>query len=374
MTDHPLSRTFVPLTANLLVATAVTNGLSRLIAINLSTGSWKLLADDKTLCHISGDSVAKLDDNSVLVIGNGTVSHKAVHRIDVEHPENNKVIRKAIDEKFPDGIFARPETLRVRSKGSPTRDIFGFLWMPRNPLYTGPTGELPPLILNTHGGPTGHTGSGLNLRGQYFTSRGYAYLELNYTGSTGHGRHYRESLFGNWGIVDSADVVEVADHLADAGRVNRNGIGITGASAGGYNTLQSLSRYPGKFAGGVCVCGISDLLSFNDGTHKLESDYTEALVLHPGVSEEEKLKIFRERSAMYHTDGMDSPLLLLHGQADTVVPIQQARIIAEALKKLDRDVEIIEVEDEGHMFSKPSSAKLWLLEEERWWKKTLLKH
>jgi dipeptidyl aminopeptidase/acylaminoacyl peptidase len=356
-----------------LVATAITNGLSRLIAINLETGSWKLLADEKTLCHISSDAIAKLDDHSVLAIGDGTVSHKAVYKIDIANPQNSKVIRRAIDEKFPDGIYSRPETLRVPSKGSPSRDIFGFLWMPRNPKYTGPTGKLPPLIINTHGGPTGHTGSGLNLRIQYFTSRGYAYLELNYTGSTGHGREYRESLFGDWGIVDSADVVEVADFLASSGRIDPDSIGITGASAGGYNTLQSLSRYPGRFAGGVCVCGISDLSSLNDGTHKLESDYTEALVLHPGVSEEEKLKIFHDRSAMYHTENMDSPLLLLHGQADTVVPIQQARIIAEALKKLNRDVEIIEVEEEGHMFSKPSSGKLWLLQEERWWRKTLLR-
>lgn len=330
------------------------------------------MADDKKLCALSGDAVAQLDGLTVLAIGNGTVSHRSVYKIDVTHPENIEVIRTATDEKFPNNLFSPPETIHVRSKGSPSRDIYGFLWMPRNPKYTAPNEQLPPLIINTHGGPTGHTGHGLNLRTQYFTSRGYAYLELNYTGSTGHGRKYRESLFGNWGIVDAADVVEVADYLANSRRINPDAIGITGASAGGYNTLQCLSRYPGKFAGGVAVCSISDLESFNVGTHKLEWDYTDALVLHPGVSEEEKLAIYHERSAMYHTNNVDCPLLLLHGQADTVVPIQQARVMAEALKKLERDVKIVEVEDEGHMFSKPSSAKLWLLEEEKWWKKTLI--
>jgi dipeptidyl aminopeptidase/acylaminoacyl peptidase len=296
----------------------------------------------------------------------------AVHKIDATNHENSKVIREAIDAKFPDGIYSRPETLRVHSNGSPSRDIFGFLWMPRNPKYVAPIDALPPLIINVHGGPTGHTGSGLSLRTQYFTSRGYACLELNYTGSTGHGRAYRESLFTNWGIIDAADAAEVADHLAASGRVDPRAIGITGPSAGGYNTLQSLSRYPGKFAAGVCICGISDLSSFAESTHKLESDYTDALVLRPGASEGERQDIFRERSAMYHTEGMEAPLLLLHGQADTVVPVQQARLIAGALEKLGRDVKIIEVEGEGHMFSKPSSAKTWLLEEEAWWKRKML--
>ncbi|EFY99167.2 extracellular dipeptidyl-peptidase Dpp4 [Metarhizium robertsii ARSEF 23] len=367
------SRTFVPLTADLLVATAYINGTSRLIAIDMTTGSWKPLADENELSDISGDAVARLSHDSVLAIGSGTASHKSVYKVDVANPQNSKVLRRAFDEEIPEATYARPEALRVRSNGPPSRDIFGFLWMPRNPHYTAPAGELPPLIIHTHGGPTGRMGSGLNLRTQYFTSRGYAFLALNYTGSMGYGRQYRESLFGNWGIVDAADVVEFADYIAASGRVDSGAIGITGSSAGGYNTLQSLSRYPGRFAGGVCVSGISDLSSFDAATHKLESDYTAALVLHPGVDEEEKRRIFRERSAMYHTDGLTAPLLLLHGQADTVVPVQQARIIAEALKKLHRDVEIFEVEHEGHMFSKPSSAKLSLLQEERWWKKTLLR-
>ncbi|KHN94669.1 Peptidase S9, prolyl oligopeptidase, catalytic domain protein [Metarhizium album ARSEF 1941] len=366
------SRTFVPLTADMLVATAVINGISRLIAVDITTGSWKMLGDEEHLCDISGDAVARLGHDSVLAIGSGTVSHKSVYKIDVADPRNSKVIRRASDEQLPDETYARPETVHMRSTASPSRDIFGFLWMPQNPDYTAPSGELPPLIIHAHGGPTGRKGSGLSLRTQYFTSRGYAYLALNYTGSTGYGRQYRESLFGNWGIVDAADAAEAADYMAASGRVDRDAVGITGISAGGYNTLQSLSRYPAKFAGGVCVAGISELSSFDKTTHKLESDYTAALVLHPGVSEDEKRKIFRERSALCHVADLKSPLLLLHGQADTVVPVQQARIMAEALKELHRDVEILEVEDEGHMFAKPSSAELWLVQEEAWWKKTLL--
>ncbi|KAK2599940.1 hypothetical protein QQS21_005324 [Conoideocrella luteorostrata] len=367
------SRTYVPLKPDVLVASAVTHGASRLIAINIETGSWNHLADPDTICDIAGDAIARLDSTSVLVIGSGTTSHRAVHRINLANLRESGVVRQVTDEKFPDGTFARPETMRFSSKSTPKRDIFGYLWMPRNPKYTAPEGDLPPLIIHTHGGPTGCTGRGLNLEAQFFTSRGFAYYELNYTGSTGHGRWYREALFGNWGILDSDDVAECADQLVAAGRVKPDAIGITGASAGGYNTLQCLSRYPGKFAGGVCVCGISELMSFDKTTHKLESHYTQLLALYPGVTEEEKLKIYHERSAIYHTETMDTPLLLLHGQADTVVPIQQARILAKALKKLDRDVQIIEVEGEGHMFSKPTSVELKLVEQDRWWRKTLLR-
>ena len=369
---HGTSRTFAPLSADLLVATATTNGVSRLISINLKTSAWTYLAEPSQLCDITRDAVARLDDSSVLVVGSGTTSHGAIYKIDVANRENSKVIRQGIDVSFPLKMYAVPEMLHIRSKGSPTRNIFGFLCMPRNPRYTAPHDALPPLIIYVHGGPTGHTGCGLDLRTQYFTSRGYACLILNYTGSTGHGREYRESLFGNWGIVDASDVVECASYLVGQGRVNPKAISVTGGSAGGYNTLQVLSRYPGKFAAGVCVCGISDLETFDVGTHKLESDYTRALVLHPGTSEKERLEIFHERSAIYHTDSMDSPLLLLHGSADAVVPAQQARIIAKALKDLGRDVKYIEIAGEGHMFSKRESAKLWLEEEERWWRKTLV--
>lgn len=355
------------------MATAVSNGVGRLVVLDAKTGEWRYLADTDKLCSIIGDVVARLSDTSALVIGSGTATPNTLYRIDVSVEGGLEALRAANDDQLPANLISAPEPLHIRSKASPSRDIHGFLWMPKNPKFTGPNEVLPPLILVVHGGPTGNAGQGLSLRTQYFTSRGYALLQLNYTGSTGYGREYRESLFGNWGVVDSDDAAEAADYLIQTGRVRAESIGITGGSAGGYNTLQVLSMHPDKFTAGVCISGISDLETFDNGTHKLESDYADALVIAKGTKPEDRLKIYHQRSAMYHTDKMKSPLLLIHGVKDTVVPVQQARVIAEALKKMKRDVAIMELEEEGHMMGEPSSVRLWLEEEERWWQKTLIK-
>ncbi|OAQ57846.1 transposase [Pochonia chlamydosporia 170] len=271
-------------------------------------------------------------------------------------------------------FFARPESIHIRSKDLPARDIHGFIWMPHNPTYKAPESELPPLIIQTHGGPTSHAGCGLMLPIQYFTSRGYAYVELNYTGSTGYGREYRQALFGNWGVLDRDDVVELADHLVASGRVRIGAVGVTGASAGGYITLQVLSKYSEKFAGGVCLCGVSDLETLDKDTHKIESDSVPALVLHnPAAVGTEKLQTYRERSALYNAKGIISPLLLIHGQDDTSVPIEQARKIYQAMAKHMADVKLIEVPEEGHMLSRPATVRLLIAEEEKWWRKTLLR-
>ncbi|QUC17411.1 uncharacterized protein UV8b_01652 [Ustilaginoidea virens] len=372
------SRTFVPLSKDVLAASAVTRGVGRLIAIDVTTGSWHYLIGPDQLCHMSGDAMARLDDASVMVIGSGTGSHQAVHVIKVADARGNKVVRESTDEHFPALCYSRPEPLRIRSAGTTRRrHIHGFLWMPRNARFAAPPSDLPPLIVSVHGGPTGRAGSGLDLRTQFFTSRGYALLQLNYTGSTGHGRECRESLFGRWGVVDADDVVEAARHLASRGRVKHGAVGVTGASAGGYTALQCLSRHAGSFAAGVCVCGISDLESLGRATHKLESHYTELLVLGDGAGAgagaDEKRRIYRDRSAVHRAGAVTAPLLLLHGQADTVVPVEQARVMAAALRALGRDVDIVEVAGEGHTFAKPSSAEVWLVEEERWWREKLLR-
>ncbi len=221
-----------------------------------------------------------------------------------------------------------------------------------------------------HGGPTGHASPGLKIRTQYFTSRGYAVFSLNYTGSTGHGREYREALFGKWGIADTDDAAEFASYFVDSGRVSPDGIGITGTSAGGYATLQSLVRYPRIFAAGVCISGVSDVKTLGETTHKLEATYIDKLVLPRGTGDDEKEAIYKERSPLYHTDMIQSSLLVLHGTNDNVCPIEQARSFAEAMKEHGGDVKLIEVEGEGHGLG--GCPRLLLEEEEAMWRKTLL--
>ncbi|KAH0529923.1 hypothetical protein TsFJ059_004616 [Trichoderma semiorbis] len=365
------SRTFVPVTERFLVATATSNGTARLVTIDLKDNSWKEAADGDRLCEITWDAVARLDDSHVLVVGSGADVPQAVHKMNIRKPEHSEILRLSIDEQFPKGLIAKPHTVCLASKGFPNHTIYGFFWEPTNDKYKPDVSVPFPLIIYAHGGPTGHKGPGLSYRIQYFTSRGYGFFALNYAGSTGYSREYRNSLWGNWGHIDAADADAAAKYFGQIGSVGK--IGITGPSAGGYNTLQCLTRFPDTFTGGVCASGISDLKKFDEKTHKLESRYAAKLLgLTEGMSDEEKDEIMKERSALYHVDKIKAPLLLVHGQEDTVVPLEQARLIAASLEKKGEDVKLVEFLGDGHMLGQPESAKGWLVEEEKWWRKTLL--
>ncbi|KAH7156450.1 Alpha/Beta hydrolase protein [Dactylonectria macrodidyma] len=366
------SHTYAPLSGRHLVVCPVTSGVSQLAIVDLETGSSRFIEKESILSEIMLDSVARLDDSSFLVIGGGTTNPQALYRIQVGDDFTITTIRKSTEEKLPESLYSIPESLVITSAESPGRDIHGFLWLPHNPNFVAPTGELPPLIMVVHGGPTSYTGPGLKLRTQYFTSRGYAVLALNHGGSSGHGRKYREALFGTWGQLDSDDAAEFAKDLIAKKTVRSGGVGITGVSAGGYNTLRTLTRHPKTFAAGVCLSGISDLKRLDESTHKLESDYMDHLLLPPGSSKEDKERICRERSPLYHVDKIESPLLLLHGAKDMVTPIDQAQQIADAINARGGDVKIIVAPEEGHGFSQPKNVRLWLEEEEKWWQKTLL--
>jgi dipeptidyl aminopeptidase/acylaminoacyl peptidase len=361
------SRTYTPLSSRYVVAAGYCNGVTKLLAIDADNGVFVTLLDED-IHHFRGRGVARLDDMNVLVIAEGSRTPKTLRKINIERGEN-VVLRTSTDDKLPSSVLSQPESLRIDSQASPKRPIYGFFWMPHNNSYVAPAGTKPPLIIDMHGGPTGAAGPGLDLRVQYFTSRGYAYLKLNYTGSTAHGREYRQSLFGNWGIVDAADAAEYADHLRKAGRVGK--VGITGISAGGYGTLQCVTRHPDTFDAGFCVSGISELEGFDKLTHKLEMDYSATLVLHKGMSEEDKAEVYRDRSALYHVDKVKTPLAFYHSRDDTVVPISQAEIMFEALK--DKvDAKIIKVSGDGHSLAKPASQKVWISEAEAWWRSHLL--
>ncbi|CAF3447274.1 hypothetical protein FGSG_11824 [Fusarium graminearum PH-1] len=365
--------TYAPLSKRHIVAAPVILGQSRLILIDMESNSWKDIGDTERLSEVNLDAVARLSDTSVLVIGAGDTTGKALYQIDVEGTTQIKELRSSTDDSFPESFCSKPMLKSIRSKGHPERELHGFFWLPHNPDYQAPEGHLPPLIMISHGGPTSYLGPGLKPRVQYFTSRGYAVLAFNYNGSCAHGKAYRNALWGNWGLVDSDDAAEFADNLTETGQVRAGGVGITGVSAGGYNTLRSLTRHAKTFAGGVCLSGVSDIKRLDDSTHKLESDYTDHLVLAAGVDGSEKDKICHERSPLFEAHKITAPLLLLHGGADKITPLDQALEMASAIEKAGGEVDLIVVDSEGHGFSQPKNVKLWLEEEEKWWRKTLLK-
>ena len=229
---------------------------------------------------------------------------------------------------------------------------YAFYYAPRNAGFEGPPGELPPLVVRVHGGPTAHVTDDLNLGIQYYTSRGIAVVDVNYGGSTGYGRAYRNRLLGEWGVVDLEDCIAAARHLVDEGEVDGARLLITGGSAGGYTTLLALAVRD-DFAAGISSFGVADLeLLFSD-THKFELHYDHSLV---GPYPEAK-GLWRDRSPINHADGISAPLLLHQGLEDRVVPPSQAEAIVAALKRRRIPYAYLAYEGEGHGFRRADSQR-----------------
>jgi dipeptidyl aminopeptidase/acylaminoacyl peptidase len=233
----------------------------------------------------------------------------------------------------------------------PTEDgltAYAHYYPPANPSAQAPEGELPPLIVHSHGGPTAEHTPAFELGLQYFTSRGFAVVDVNYGGSTGYGRAYRERLYGTWGVVDTMDCINAAKHLGTQGLADRARFTITGGSAGGYTTLCALTFHD-DFAVGSSYFGLADLEPFATGeTHKFESRYLEQLIgPYP-----EAIDVFRARSPIHYVDLLSCPVLLLQGAEDEVVPPAQAEIMVEALKAKGLPYAYLLFEGEQHGFRK----------------------
>ena len=231
-------------------------------------------------------------------------------------------------------------------------EVHGWYYPPTNPGHTAPEGELPPLITISHGGPTSFSDTGFAVSLQYWTSRGFAILDVNYRGSTGYGRPYRDALRGTWGIVDVADCAGGAAALADQGLADPRRLIVRGGSAGGYTTLQALTTTD-TFTAGISFYGVADLEALARDTHKFEARYLDGLIgPYP-----EAIEIYHERSPIHHVDRLSVPLLLLQGSDDAVVPPNQAETMAAAVRAKGLPVAMIIFAGEGHGFRRADSIK-----------------
>jgi dipeptidyl aminopeptidase/acylaminoacyl peptidase len=226
------------------------------------------------------------------------------------------------------------------------RTVYGIYYAPTNAAHRGPAGAVPPVLLFVHGGPTSMTDAGLKMRTQFFTSRGFAVFDINYSGSTGFGRAYRERLDAAWGIADVADCAAAARHLARAGLADAKKIAISGGSAGGYTTLMALATTR-AFAAGSCHYGVSDLALLLKHTHKFESGYLHRLL---GTTPADWQATFAARSPLNLIDGIGAPVILFQGLDDKVVPPEQSRRMVRRLKQRGIDVAYHEFAGEGHGF------------------------
>jgi dipeptidyl aminopeptidase/acylaminoacyl peptidase len=242
-----------------------------------------------------------------------------------------------------------------------------WFYPPASGLFKAPEGELPPLLVKIHGGPTSAASPVLNLSKQYWTSRGYAVLDVNYRGSTGFGRDYRKLLEKNWGIADVEDCVRGAEYLAGRGLADRNRMAISGGSAGGFTTLAALTFHHGVFRTGASYYGVSSLENLARDTHKFESRYLDRLV---GKYPQEK-SLYMARSPVDHIEKLDCPVIFFQGLEDKIVPPDQAEKMVRALEKKGITAEYHPFAGEGHGFRKAENIKTALDRELAFYNKVL---
>jgi dipeptidyl aminopeptidase/acylaminoacyl peptidase len=249
------------------------------------------------------------------------------------------VVAQSTDTESDPRYLSAPRPVEFESHGRSAHALF---YPPRNDDFEAPEGERPPLVVMSHGGPTAQTEPALDLGLQFWTSRGFAVVDVNYGGSTGYGRAYRELLRGQWGVVDLEDSSEAARHLAREGEVDGNRLAITGGSAGGYTTLCALV-FTDVFDVGASYYGVADVQALAANTHKFESRYDQSLIPPDKM---------RERSPIHFVDRISAPVIVFQGLDDAVVPPEQAELIVAALRERGIEHEYHAYEGESHGFRK----------------------
>ncbi len=308
------------------------------------------------LFHVApGSLIGELDspytDIGTLRVGRGTVvadvgtptDPPMVVALDPATLATAGVLRRSTSVSVDPAYISMPEAITFPTAGG--RVAHALYYPPASPDAVAPDGELPPLVVRSHGGPTANATNALALPFQYLTSRGIAVVDVDYGGSTGYGRAYRQTLEGEWGVVDVDDCIGAARYLVDRGDVDGDRLAIEGGSAGGYTTLAALA-FRDVFAAGISLFGVGDLETLARDTHKFESRYTDRLVgPYPAMADR-----YRERSPIHFLDQIDCPVLILQGLDDKVVPPAQAEALAEALAARGVPHAYLPFEGEGHGF------------------------
>jgi dipeptidyl aminopeptidase/acylaminoacyl peptidase len=294
-----------------------------------------------------GPSVSAEGTSVLLVAGSATTPNQVVLH-DVADG-STRVLRTSAQVPVDRSYFSVPRALEFPTEGG--RTAHALFYPPTSPEHGGPEGEAPPLVVMSHGGPTGSASPIFDLQTQFWTSRGFGFVDVNYGGSTGYGREYRERLNGQWGVVDLQDCVNAAKHVVELGEADGRRLLIRGGSAGGYTTICALT-FTDEFAAGASYFGIADLEQFGGGeTHKFELEYEHTLVgPYP-----EAVELYKERSPINFVDRISTPMLVLQGSDDKIVPPTQAELIVGALRERGVPHAYLLFEGEGHGFRRAES-------------------
>jgi dipeptidyl aminopeptidase/acylaminoacyl peptidase len=330
--------------AERIICSYIESGISRLVLIDTRTKRLETIdspyTDLRYVRAVPGFAVMRAASRS---------SSAAIVRWDFE-TRSFEVLRRSNNLNIAAEYVSIPRVVEF-----PTEDglmAYGFFYAPKNLDFSAPEGERPPLLVASHGGPTAAATTALSLSVQYWTSRGIAVLDVNYGGSTGFGRAYRERLKGKWGIVDVDDCVNGARYLIEKGEVDGDRLMITGGSAGGYTTLCALT-FRDVFRAGASHYGISDAEALEKDTHKFESRYSNSLIgPYP-----ERRDIYFDRSPINFTDRLSCPVIFFQGLEDKVVPPNQAEMMVEALRAKGIPVAYLAFEGEQHGFRRAKNIK-----------------
>jgi dipeptidyl aminopeptidase/acylaminoacyl peptidase len=318
-------------------------GVDRLAIVDLKAGTGRVL----DLPYVEFSHLTPIDAGHIAAIAEASTSPMSIVSIDLATPTAT-TLRSAGRSPLPPEAVSVATAIDFPSSGG--RTAHAFYYPPANPRYRGTPGTLPPLLALVHGGPTGLSSSALRLSVQFWTSRGFAVVDVNYGGSSGYGRAYRQELNGNWGVVDAEDVIAAVRFLVASKRADPKRTAISGGSAGGYTVLVALSTSD-VFRAGADFFGVSDMTALARDTHKFESRYLDSLI---GPLPQAQA-VYDSRSPLNHLDGFKAPVIVLQGADDPIVPPNQSERIVEALRARHVPVAYVLYPGESHGFRKPQT-------------------
>ena len=326
-----------------MVAAYTQHGRWFLADVDTDTGEWRRIETDlEPHDWMAADTSAPAP--SVILVAASATRADSVVRLDLSSGRADVLRASSTFELNPEDVSVAQPIQFPTDEG----EAHAIYYAPANALVAGPDDERPPLIAISHGGPTTATNATLDLRIQFWTSRGFAVVDVNYRGSSGFGREYRNRLRGEWGIADVADMVHGVRHLVAAGLADESRLVIRGGSAGGYTTLAALTFDPGVFKAGASYYGISDIEVLAHDTHKFEARYLDRLIgPYPEARE-----TYRSRSPIHFVDRLACPLILFQGLEDRVVPPNQSEMMANAARARGLPVAYLTFEGEQHGFRK----------------------
>ena len=326
-----------------LVARYSEGGRDHLVLIDPARGTSRDLA----LPFIGLRAVQRVDADHVAMIAQSPDALPAIIVVDIVSGAH-RVARSAGEPGLPADMVSHAQQIAFPSAGG--RTAHANYYHPKNPGYRAPKDTRPPLLVLVHGGPTGQASTGFSPTIQFWTTRGFAVADVDYHGSSGYGRVYRQSLNGAWGVLDVEDVVAVARHLGGSGAIDPDHTAIRGGSAGGYTVLGALSQTT-VFKAGADYYGVSDMTALARDTHKFESRYLDNLIGPLPAAQ----AIYDARSPLNHLDGFTAPLIVFQGAEDPIVPPNQSRMIVDALREHGAPVAYLLFAGEGHGFRKSES-------------------